>query len=367
MTFHRAVNYGAVLQAFALQKSLEIMGNDVDILDIRGDRVDKMYSYANPFSVTAKGGIRLKIRTVFRRILDWTYNQRRRKEFDKFLNEHLKLSKSVYSDSDLKELSKDYDFFFCGSDQVWNLNVTDSNDKYFLSFADCDKRNSYAASFGKSTIDAEQMKAYKEYLCGFNKISVRENTSIELVKSITGTSAELVLDPTLLLDKSQWKKLLGISERKEKYILVYMLYDLKNTDMIDFVRKLHDDTKLPIYYIGKNRYFKMGKQLHNVLPSEWVGLFCNATYIVTNSFHGTCFSINFHIPFFTFLLQPKSRPANVRIKDLLEMVGLEERIVTSVNDVKTNVTIDWNVVDKGLDKARGKSIKFIKEVENSYA
>lgn len=374
VTFHRATNYGAILQAYALQVSLFKLGVRADIVDNRNDRIDVKYSNFNPKLFNEKGKLTFNsVKTYLSQTLKLQENIYKRNLFDSFIAEYLKISKTYSSRDELLKDENNYDFFICGSDQVWNLGVTHSNGIYFLDFTSAGKRNSYAASLGSATVSKENIDVYKKFLRGFHKISLREESSIEIVEKAVERHVQLVLDPTFLLKKEDWEACSSSmgSLIPEGYIFFYELYDLKNEAIHNFVTNLSKITDLQVVHVGHNRNFKY-KNCRDVVPSpdQWVWLIKNARFVVTNSFHGTAFSINFHKDFFTGLLNPESRPANVRMKDILQKAGLKNRLIdyTAENVVEKMITgdINWYSVDEKLDVMRADSSDFLKNMITNY-
>ena len=198
ITFHRAVNYGAVLQAYALQHALEGLGAQAEILDYRNRYIESCY---DPYSL--KGN---KLKALAKIALLGGVRRKKNEAFRSFNKKYLRLSEAVYKDSEqLAGAEKFYDAFITGSDQVWNTSCADFDPAYFLTFVkDKKKKNSYAASFGLSEIPKEYEAEYKKRLAGYRQISVREAQGRALVKELTGRDVPVVLDPTLLLTEKDW-------------------------------------------------------------------------------------------------------------------------------------------------------------------
>lgn len=375
MTFHRAVNYGAVLQMYALSESLKRRNVWPTIINIRGERVDKHYSCTFPNIVecikSINGGKRIikGIRLFVSKTLKFPNMKRMRGKFDSFLDNYFELSSPCYNHNQLEELQEKYDFFVCGSDQVWNLGVVNNNKSYFLDFVPDYKKNSYAASFGTDSLTKEQMKEYKELLLGFQQISVREEGGVEIAKELGIEDCKWVLDPSFLLNKEDWSDVAEQTEKPRRYILVYMLYDLNNMKIINFIEDLSHKCELPIVYIGKNRFFHLKNtiQLNEVGPLQWVDLFLHAEYVVTNSFHGTAFAINFNKELYAGMLEPSERPANNRLRSVLNLFSLQDRVIGSNTEQIDNITeIDWQNVNSILEKERYKSNEYIDKIVEKY-
>ena len=368
VTFHRATNYGAVLQAYALQQQMKKDGYSCEIVDIRNDRVDLHYRRIVP-RFASTGAVLKDIRKYLSgwwHILD---KIKRQFVFDAFLKKNMNLSNPCGNIEELKAISGDYDFFLCGSDQVWNLGSNGKNSAYFLDFTDPAKRNSYAASIGTAHIEDEYLSEYKRFLEGFNRISVREKESVSEIKKACGKDATWVLDPTLLLTNKEWEACTEAIDVPSKYVLVYMLYDVANEAFIEFIDRIATDKDLSVVYIGKNKRIKIKDKVEVFpTPSQWVWLFLNASYVITNSYHGTVFSINFGKEFYTGLLVPDTRPANVRMRGILEYLGLNDRLInyTNIDEMDINTEIDWEIVHKKIDGMKALSLDYLKKVEGDY-
>jgi hypothetical protein len=243
-----------------------------------------------------------------------------------------------------------------GSDQVWNGECMGRDNTYLLSFADADKRNSYAASFGVTDIDEQHIDWYKRDLMQFSHVSVREASGNELFKKITGKECTTVLDPTLLIREEWFELSKKVKNQSDKpYILVYVLKE--TSSIFNYARKLSKKTGYKIIYINDRLFGKKGvDSRYFVSPEEWLNLFCNASFLITNSFHGTAFALNLNIPFWVELLPAPSK-VNSRITDLLSMCKMENRVISENSDLEEK--IDFKNVNEVLDTKRLISKKFI--------
>ena len=177
------------------------------------------------------------------------------------------------------------------------------------------------------------------------------------------------MDPTLLLNKDEWIKCADDIRKPPKYILVYQIYDLNNEDLTAFIELTAKRKKIPIISIGENRALKKKISVYPS-PSQWVRLFLDAECVITNSFHGTLFSINYKKPFYTGLLIPiEERAANVRMRDILAYLGLSDRIIQYDDRTswgKMDRKIAWNEVNSRIDKMKNESYQFLKSVCIEY-
>lgn len=338
ITFHWATNYGAVLQAYALQQYLKKSGFETEIIN-----------YV-PFKIKAREFLsnikRLQIN-----------NLKKEYRINKFRNENMVLSrKKFHSNNQLYKYCNDYDTYICGSDQVWNewfLRSSESkpNLSYYLNFVSTGKKRiSYATSFGANKLSDENANLVKPELEKFNNIGVRENTGKSIIENL-GLKAHLVVDPTLLLDVNEYNELIADINIKDHYKL------------FSYVLHTNQDISLKINnYIFDNFFNNKDKKYHNepIGIPEWLYALKNSEFVLTNSFHGSIFSIVFHRPF--LVVPVEGSKMNDRITTLLKSVGLENRMIDDFNesiiDKLMNETIDWEKVDEKLKGMRKDSIEF---------
>ena len=353
ITFHTALNYGAVLQTYALYKTLLKLGVDAKVIDYQAPFNKKRFA---PKTLKYFLNIRIIYNIIFRNSYE-LYNS---KGFKDFVNYNIRLTQPIHTYEGLSNLNKEFDRFITGSDQVWNLSCTEGDNSYYLPFVnDPIKKNSYAASFGYSFIPKENRKQYADLLKGFNHISVREVSGIDIVKSLVGKSAEWVLDPTLLLNKEEWQTLADYSlVSTKKYMLMYLMFEDKV--LINKAKEYAKKNNLEIIYISQ-RLFRMSgvKNLRNVTPEQWLGLFLCAETIATNSFHGLVFSINFNKQFIARYI-PRSI-ANSRLETMINRFNLHSQLMDS-ELFDYNKAIDIENINKIIIQERNKSIDFIKRI-----
>ena len=195
----------------------------------------------------------------------------------------------------------------------------------------------------------------------FNVISVRENKAKEILeKLIKNRDIRVDIDPTLLLNKNEWEKI-AIKPKEKDYIIMYLMH--KNKSTFEFAKKLAKETNCKIIFIADTvkRRIK-AKYKYSVSPEEWLGYFLNAKYVITNSFHGLAFSINMNKNFFVEM-QNITSTGNSRLEQLLDIFGLQDRVIT--NDCKNlKAEIDWKNINLKLKKYKENSLKYIKEICN---
>lgn len=352
LTFHRAINFGAVLQCYALYHTLSDMGHDVEVIDYRPAYIEKYRKplYWNDFK---KQRLLSKIKTLL--FLPWTFRNKRKsaKIFDAFLNKHIKTSSIV---KDVNDISS-YDVIFFGSDQIWNPRICEGFDPLYYGHFPKGKTKfvSYAASLGTpQNLNKEQWDKIFLLLKSFDAISVRETKLTEYLQS-GGIEAQSVLDPTLLASKDIFERIVE-KPRETGYVLLYMLEEDSNA--IEFAKNIAKQKNLKLIRVRAQASQSIRKRNSNeVIPNsvgEFLGYFKYADYVVNISFHGTAFSVIFNKDFYTL----KSRNFE-RAYGLLDSIGLLPRFVSSEEKVSTT-KVDYSDADNKLIKMRESSINFIK-------
>lgn len=353
ITFHTALNYGAVFQTFALFKSLQKLGVEVKVIDYRAPFNEKRFA-PKPLSYFVKP------REIFNIIFRNSYQRFCPKVFKSFVSRNISLTAPQYSQKDLELLNNEFDCFITGSDQVWNLACTAGDDSYYLTFVnEWKKKNSYAASFGYTQIPEDKQTLYSSLLKNFNKISVRETPGIDIVKSLVNKEAKLVLDPTLLLNKSEWEELADYSlVPAENYLLMYLMSEDKA--LIKQAKEYARQNNLKIIYLTQRLFNVSGvENIRNSSPEQWLGLFSKANAIATNSFHGLVFSINFGKHLITKYI-PRSI-ANSRIETMINLFQLQSNLMDSTVFCAEN-RINYESVEALLLENRDFSINYLRSI-----
>jgi hypothetical protein len=354
ITFHRAINYGALLQAYALQEVLIKLRCRCNIIDYRNVRLESLHK-ENTLTDCHNW------KEICRLIFYSKYHNKKVKKFREFSLSHLNLSDGYYGIDELRKITSEYDKFICGSDQIWNYKITNFDKAYFLDFVENKlQKYSYAASFGLDNIPSEYREEYKILLLNFNKITVRERQGAEIYKSLIGDDAEVVLDPTMLLSKLEWEKITTDYIKKDNYILLY-LFGMSPT-LKKFVKKLSKQTGCEIVSISYSLLNGLKATYERCVgPTEFLGLFKNARYIITNSFHGTAFSINFNKDFFIEML-PESKGGNSRLENILDLFGLRGRQIINGENTHVQEHIDYNQINQKLLVERQNSLNFLQKI-----
>lgn len=329
LTFHATVNYGALLQAYALYKQIQQLGYDANFIDYRplmAQRVDFKYLFfrgrylLNPLQIP-QGSQRLR-------------------KTGQFIKNRLPTSKLRYLNP--QSLSKNepaYNAVVCGSDEIWNTNspIVGCDLSYFLNFVSVPKTQkvSYAASFGGTTeLKPSSLKEkINNLLQDFDAISVRDENSMRLVRE-AGQSVTKVLDPTFLID---YNDILTRPNRQKEYVLVYGCLSAEEGAFVDQAAKR---AGLDIVAVGcQQRDWRPAHNYIGISPEDWLGYFASASYIFTKFYHGTIFSVIFRKPFNTFYNPGKA----VKVKDLLGDLDLRDRLLSGNLSNIESFTLDWDV------------------------
>ena len=250
------------------------------------------------------------------------------------------------------------DIYCTGSDQVWNSDWNGGIDKaLFLDFAPNNKRKiAYAASFGKNQLDEFEIKETKKMLKKYKKISLRESNGVKIMESLGIDDTINVVDPTLLLTGDEWRKISSNKYANEKYILVYNLNRNKKIDK--YAENLSKKTGLKVKFLSYqlHEFYKKGKMYCNPVVEDFLALIDNAEYVISDSFHATAFSINFNTNF--IIVFPNKFSS--RVKSILELTGLENRVAKDENDLEIcNKKIDFKYANEIIKKEREKSLKWL--------
>ena len=342
ITFIKTINFGASLQAFALQEVIESFGMRAEVVQYVNKDIEN--------AEKNRGSKSLK--SLVKSMVVGSGFSRKMIGFEEYEKKHIHKGEALTAESK-SAVDQNYDYFVTGSDQVWNTKLTHADWTYFLDFVqDNSKKISYAPSFGNIPFPKEHYEKAAEYLKQINALSVRETSGAELIHQITGKQAEIVLDPTLLLDKSEWIQRCDFTPPYAHYILVYFPHNKKKT--FAFVNKLKKQTKLPVVYLSISPRIQMGvKTIYDAAPDQFLGWILHADYVVTGSFHGTAFSLNLEKQFF---YEPSGKGS--RIDNLVQLTGTANRSIDNTDVIKSR--IDYEIVRKKLDKERAKSKAWLK-------
>lgn len=356
LTFHAAYNYGSCLQAYALQTFLNKNDNKFEIINYRPYNQHGMYSLIN-LRYFNKGVLVKNIYNVlhFKKIIE------RNKRYDEFIHKYFSLSHQKYlNEKELSRIINDYETIVCGSDQIWNLSKStyDRSLAYYLELENKFNGNAiaYAPSFGDTVNNIVKNEMFDiKYLKNFDYLSFRENDVVNIMKDM-GFDSTLVLDPTLLLNKADWEKLIGPPIVNKPYIFYYSL-NCKEYSM-KFVKKISEENNLPVItsFMHPRESFKKIKIYGNSGPLEFLNLLYYSTLVCSNSFHGTVFSIIFQKDFYAIFDENREQKVirENRKASLLEQLGLSDHISSysnyvNLDDIKNT---NYSDVEERLERLR---------------
>jgi len=367
ITIHKIYNYGSVLQAYALQKKCEDLGFGVEIIDYEfPNQFHQHNQYNDGFDSQPNEPQWIKL--LFSRAL-----MRQHKGISSFVKNYQHLSRQKYNTPEsLKSDIPVYDVYISGSDQIWSPRHCKGDPAFMLHFAPNNSTKiSYASSIGSDIIPSDLQSLYKELLSRYDCISVRENSGVDIIHSLTGKDVEVVLDPTLLLDKNEWNQI-AISKRlvKKKYILCYFLnYTFNAFPYVDkLARHIQRITGYKIVQVARPSHSLFSsKTIYQIgaSPEEFISLIRDAEMILTTSFHGTAFAVNYGKPVFTIVKDKKN--GDSRQVSLMQNLGLEDKVLSMYDAFPKKAQFFYDLVDeqRRLNNLRCKSMDYIKKAINN--
>ena len=357
LTFSYSSNPGSVLQAYVLQQTISSFENyNATIINYQKTSADKPIIGKTVFCRPIKKWTPKKIAAWTIRIIAHPIRMRK---YERFFNKYYNYCPQPVKKNDLKELESSYNCFVVGSDQVWNMGSYSVDTTYFLDFVnDSKKKISYAASFGSGEITESNKEEIKALISDFSFISVREKEGVKTVLDLTQKEAKWVLDPSLLWTKEQYHELVK-APRNKNYVFLYLREESPKLEK--FAHDLAKRYGLSVIKVLRNwRCNKRGTTMHSVGPQQWLGYMKNADYVVTNSFHGICFSLTFEKEFYVDLLKGVSSYTNARLKNALEQFELADRGIDFINDLNELKKIDYSKVNKIKEERKEYSLNYLK-------
>lgn len=350
-------NYGGSLQAYSLQYILKQFGYSSEFIDYKSKKTIKSYVRKNlkyflhyvPFLLPKK------------------YHKFIKSKFRKFEHDFLDITKEIYTKDNIEDANDKFKGFICGSDQIWAPNVFDSI--HFLSFVDDKPKLAYAPSIGLNRIPKELKDKYSSLIHDLDSVSIREKKGSQIINDICNIEAKVVVDPCFLLNKKYWDNFAKDPHLNEDYIFVYLLG--ANEKHINEVKKLA--SKLDCKIISLSRYEIEGeeRQLGDPYagPKEFLGYIKNAKSIVTDSFHGTTFSLIFNKDFYAYERFSDNNPINQnsRIYNILNKADINERLIKFNKPINYKTSdIDYKKVNLNLDQEINKSLEYLKNNLSKY-
>lgn len=324
LTLYDRINYGALLQTYALQEYLAEKGHSVEVVDYRpappnGGKSVKQLIRSAVWSHTLKPLLRDKNRLL---------------RSDEFRTGFIRLASETCLNSHDLVNQCGYGTMIVGSDQVWNPNLIGHDKSWFLDFPDCKNRVSYAASFGLSQLPEEFEEEFYEGVGKMQSVSVREETGASIVEGLIGARPTVVMDPIFLIDANKWRELM-VPPQDRGHVLCYYMPGFPKVEAK--IKQLADEFAktlgLKVRNIGKRETSRLDPRdpsVYGVGPREFLGLIDGAELVITNSFHGTAFSLLLNKPFYS-VVDSSAGAANLasRMTDLLARLGADEHIVTT--------------------------------------
>lgn len=377
LTLQNSNNFGALYQTFALQEFLISQGHEVFIInyDMARDRQSKGFYLKNSSALIQKLAHRKVFSLKFfsdrkelqlKREVEVKFDQ----IFKDFRRSYLNITEEEFDYKSLCQRAPKADIYICGSDQIWAADFLFTSPAFLLGFVpEGIKRVSYAPSFGKKSLQGYLHGTFKEYIKQFDAISVREDSGKEIIKDVAGLEAEVVLDPTLLLDRSDYKKILDTSSVPQKpYVLVYLLSQEKKLMAwtIEMINAAKTQMGWDVLYVTTNNIWPPDQswQVIHPTPNQLLGLIEESQMVLTNSFHGSVFSIIMEKRFISLARDPYPDKQNLRMIGLTAKLGLERRFLkpfAKLNKLEGLIDKDIDFVEakKNLGAMKEKSLSYL--------
>lgn len=350
LTFHRAINNGAVLQAYALTTVFRSQGCQCNDIDYSAKKIDGSYKIKS-----------LKQRKNLKSIILYFIQDlnilKTQDKFKAFRDNYLNISKKNY-DTCISQANEDYDSFVVGSDQVWNTDLTGNDLNYYLKFVHNKPKYSYAASIGKKGFNEQNKEEIKNLLSHYKLITVREEAAVSTVNDLIEINPEVVPDPVFLLKKEEWENKFALEQKEEGFILFFMLHH--NDDMIKFTSDLASKNKLKIINLTNDfKPIKGFKSVRGFGPLEFLKYISTSSYVVTDSFHAASLALILNKELYIGLKTGELKSLNVRIYGLVNKFGIKDRLISD------NISYDrmkYNEINLKIDKQRNFGISVIKKI-----
>ncbi len=356
LTYHTGFNYGASLQAYALQTTIRKMGYSCEIINFETERFVASREMFSRKPKRMKEWIKILTRLPYFSALN-----RRQMLFEAYTENCLAISPLYRTEQEVIEHATDYKCICCGSDQIWNLDrqmdAPAANPIFFLNFPKKQRRISYAASFGKFVKKAHtQEDEFMTWLKQFDAVSVREDSGLKYLKE-KGVECELVLDPTVLLDKEDYEVICADRLVEKPYVLLFSWSCGK--DVVRAAKQISREFNLPLISLTPppRTMFSGIKRKLDVGPREFLSMIKYANFVVTDSFHGTAFSTTFEKPYVSIV---SNGHADTRMESLLHQLGLDDHLVDVEHiNLESVQQTDFSSVREKKQKLRESSLCFL--------
>lgn len=364
VTFYHIHHYGAALQAAATERAVETLGHECEIIDYFVNQDNALFRRP-----TGLGSAAADAHTA----LHYQALKTRYERFEQFSRDHLRISAHRYlSAAELRQAQLPYDAILSGSDQIWNPKIFPNghfDPVFFGAFSDR-RKVAYAPSFGIPKVPEDMEQELRSYLGAFSHLSVRERQGQAIVTEVTGQTVPVVLDPTLLLTAEQWsaaasRHMVAQGGRQaltpQGYILCYCIN--RPGALAPYIQEFARRSGLPVVQLCgiRQKVHPKARCILDAGPAEFLELFENAAFVFTNSFHGTVFSTQFRVPFFTAVSPAElADPESSRTFSLLSRLGLSNRIVGQGSTDALETPVDWDAVEPRLLAARSASLEYLR-------
>lgn len=353
ITRHTPNNYGSLLQSIATLRVIELLGHQCEIIDYWKRNEMGLQGILTLLQGKSSWKSSLLKRMAYV-ALRYPGERIATQRFDKMRAKYFKLTPRCYSSEELKSLVADV--FMTGSDQVWGPLLDGKYDEaYFLSFVkEGIRKVSYAGSFGRTEFSDSIIASYKRMLSKYDALTVRESSAMSLLEEWGIDCEGQVLDPTLLLDSNQWSEYIKINVKGD-YVLIYEIHN--NPELDDYASRFATNVGLPLVRVSPtlHQVTRGGKMVFCPEMGTFLSYIKNARYMLTDSFHGTAFAINFNTQFLEVL---PNNNTGTRNQSILQLTGLQDRIVTDFNDFSlADRQIDFKKVNEILKEERERSME----------
>ncbi len=362
------VNYGNRLQNYAAQEIIKSLGFEVEsIVNYPTKPIEKGFAFTmmrirNAIKLSPVTLLTKAWQKIVERKKQAQYNacrQSKAASFKAFSDKYITESDFVLTLNNIpSNLNQRYDYCVVGSDQIWNPNIRYGSPLDFLSYVSPEKRIALAPSIGVSAIPEQYTENYKQYLGEMAFLSVRENKGAEIIQSLCGRKAEVLVDPTLALSTSDWLKIIKPVNNKpsKKYLLTYFIGEV-SSKRLKTLRKMADENQLELVMLNS---------LHNTDryaadPAEFIEYIRSATLVCTDSFHCIIFSMHFNSPFVVFDREGKSAPMGSRIDTLLVKFHFEDRKQHILEKSGKYFQIEFNHVPEIMEIERKKVFEYLEK------
>lgn len=373
ISYHNEPNYGTMLQAYALYKAVYKLGFDSEYISYRAQACGWLHYWMLLKKIIRNPSIILNrvlrkstkpsefsfFKTDDFKMIVSAYNQ--------WYQEYIPHTSITYTHQNIASIEKEYDSFIVGSDQTWSPYRNSTYPSFYFNYLqfikEYKKKNAYAPSFGTLSLSGKYCNKIQYQLRTFNSVSCRERKNADYLSTRFNISMKFVLDPTLLISSEEWNEVAQPVQMPSRYILCYILGEKECISR--FAEKLGQENRIPVYYILTRPYYlKKSNLLNNVGPGEFLSLIRNASCVCTDSFHGTIFSINYNVPFYSFTKRVYTDTINDndRIQEVLSEFNLLHRFRSDNDYNTTNIEINYCDVNKCLERLKKYSNKYLKTI-----